>query len=110
MPRDAARLQRSAQRREMLLIATPAIALAAAALWFAYQFVEPAPPRTVLMSTGSSKGAYHLVGTRYAEILARSGVKLELKTSNGSKENAGRLLDMSSGVKVALVQGGAVLA
>jgi TRAP transporter TAXI family solute receptor len=110
MSRDAARLQRSAQRREMLLIAAPAIALAAAALWLAYQFVEPAPPRTVVMSTGSAKGAYHLVGTRYAEILARSGVKLDLKTSNGSKENASRLMDMTSGVKVALVQGGAVLA
>ncbi len=110
MLRNLIARQRLLQRRELLVIAAPAIALALAALWLAYQFVEPAPPRTILMSTGSSKGAYHLFGKKYAEILARDGVKLELKTSNGSKENASRLLDASSGVKVALVQGGAVTA
>lgn len=110
MLRNLIARQRMLQRRELLIIAAPAIALALAALWLAYQFVEPAPPRTFLMSTGSSKGAYHLFGKKYAEILARDGVKLELKTSNGSKENAARLLDASSGVKVALVQGGAVTA
>ena len=110
MLRDLVARQRMLQRREWLVIAAPAIALAMAALWLAYQFVEPAPPRTILMSTGSSKGAYHLFGKKYAEILARDGVKLELKTSNGSKENAARLVDPASGVKVALVQGGAVTA
>ena len=102
--------QHALQRRELIMIAAPAILLALGALWLAYQFVEPAPPRTILMSTGSSKGAYHLYGQKYAEILARDGIKLELKTSNGSKENAVRLMDPKSGVKVALVQGGAVTA
>ncbi len=102
--------QHALQRRELFMIAAPAISLALGALWLAYQFVEPAPPRTVIMSTGSAKGAYHIFGQKYAEILARDGIKLELKTSNGSKENAARLMDPKSGVKVALVQGGAVTA
>ena len=110
MLKDLVERQRALQRRELLLIAAPAIALAIGAMWLAYQFVEPAPPRTIIMSTGSSKGAYHLFGQKYAEILARDGIKLELKPSNGSKENAARLVDPKSGVKVALVQGGAITA
>lgn len=108
MLKELVERQRALQRRELAMIFAPAVLLALGALWLAYQFVEPAPPRTVVMSTGSAKGAYHLFGQKYAEILARDGIKLELKTSKGSKENAARLMDPASGVKVALVQGGAV--
>lgn len=97
------------QRREFLIILLPALFLAAAALWLAYQFVEPAPPRTVIMSTGSPLGAYHAYGQKYATILARAGVKLELMPSNGSRQNVARLIDASTHVKVALVQGGTVV-
>ena len=48
--------------------------------------------------------------TKYAEVLGRYGIKLELKTSKGSLENASRLSDPLSGVKVALIQGGTVSA
>ncbi len=71
MFKDTFGLQRVTQRREFLLIAAPAIAIAGAALWLAYQFVEPAPPRTVVMSTGSAKGAYHMVATRSASSPSR---------------------------------------
>ncbi|MGL4280846.1 MAG: TAXI family TRAP transporter solute-binding subunit, partial [Albidovulum sp.] len=98
--------QRLRQRRELAVILLPAIILAVGALWLAYQFVEPAPPGSVIMTTGSSKGAYHANGQKYAGILKRVGIELVLKTSNGSKENASRLLDPSSGVKVGLIQGG----
>ena len=110
MLREFFERQRLRQRRELVIILLPAILLAAGALWIAYQFVEPAPPRTVLMSTGSPLGAYHAYGQRYAAILGRAGVKLDLSTSNGSRENVTRLLDAASGVKLALVQGGTISA
>ena len=108
--RDAQKRERALHRRELLLILAPGTALVAAGILLAYQFVQPAPPRLVKMSTGAQSGANHQVATRYAEILARDGVTLELVTSKGSRQNADRLMDAASGVKVALAQSGAVTA
>lgn len=96
----------SAQMRELLLVLIPVVALAAALIWLAFQFVQPAPPRKITISTASQTGNYFMVGTRYAEILKKSGVTLEVRTSAGSSENVARLKDPNSGVQVALLQGG----
>jgi TRAP transporter TAXI family solute receptor len=71
-----------------------------------YQFVEPAPPRQLTISTGSDGGAYHAFGERYRTILAREGVDLQVVQSSGAIENVKRLLDEDSEVDVAFVQGG----
>jgi TRAP transporter TAXI family solute receptor len=94
------------QIREILLIALPLIALVIGAFVLAYQFVEPAPPRRLTMTTGSAQGAYNTFGERYAKILARSGITLDIKTSAGSIENLGRLMDPKADVQVAFMQGG----
>ena len=62
------------QRREIVLIALPIVLLIAAAFALAYQFVGPAPPRKITMTTGSPQGAYHAFGREYAEALAKAGV------------------------------------
>jgi TRAP-type uncharacterized transport system substrate-binding protein len=59
------------------------------ALSFAYQFVEPAPPKTIVITTGGESGAYYQFAKRYAAILAKNGITLEVKTSAGSLENLG---------------------
>ena len=64
------------------------------------------PPRTVVMATGAEGGANHELGMRYREILAKSGVKLQLLPTTGSLENLARLRDRQSGVGVGFVQGG----
>jgi TRAP transporter TAXI family solute receptor len=97
---------RRAQLREMALIVAPALLLILAAFAVAYQFVEPAPPRKFVMSTGSVEGAYHAFGKKYAEALKRAGVTLELRPSAGSLENIARLNEPASGVQAAFVQGG----
>lgn len=89
-----------------LTLGLPALVLVLLGFWLAYQFVEPAPPRTLVMSTGSETGAYHAYARRYQEILARNGIRLELKPSSGALENLKRLSDPASGVMVAFVQGG----
>lgn len=94
------------QWRELAQIMAPFIVLAIAIFWLAYQFVEPAPPKVVVMSTGGETGAYHAFAKSYAKSLAKSRVKLELRTSAGSIENVKRLKDASSPVSVALLQGG----
>jgi TRAP-type uncharacterized transport system substrate-binding protein len=60
------------QAREMLLVGGPAILLVAAAFWLAYQFVEPAPPDGLVITTGSTSGAYYAFANRYREELAKT--------------------------------------
>jgi TRAP transporter TAXI family solute receptor len=72
----------------------------------AYQFVQPAPPSRIVITTGSDSGAYYQFANRYAAILARNGVTLEVKTSAGSLENLARL--KSDEAQVGFVQGGVV--
>lgn len=92
--------------REYFWIIGPVALLVGAAFWLALQFVEPAPPRSFTMSTGSPSGGYHAFGQRYAGMIGKAGVKLELKPSAGSIENLARLKDPNSGVTVTLLQGG----
>jgi TRAP transporter TAXI family solute receptor len=94
------------QARELALILGPAIVLVLLAFLLAYQFVEPAPPRHITITTGSESGAYYTYAKRYAAILARSGVTLDVLPSKGSVENLARLEDPKGDVQVALLQGG----
>lgn len=93
-------------RQDYFKIYGAAALLTLAGFVIAYQFVEPAPPRIVVMSTGGVDGAYHRFAGRYAAALAQDGVTLQLQTSDGSVENIERLTDPSSSVQLALVQGG----
>ncbi|WP_374324023.1 TAXI family TRAP transporter solute-binding subunit [Azonexus sp.] len=72
----------------------------------AFQFVEPAPPRHVVMTSGSESGAYYQFAKRYAAILARSGITLEVRTSEGSVQNLDRL--KSGEAQIGFVQGGVI--
>lgn len=92
--------------RELTWILLPAVLVIAAAFGLAYQFVGPAPPSEVIMTTGSEQGAYHQFGKRYAAELAKSGVKLTLKPSAGTLENLSRLSEPGSRVQAGMVQGG----
>lgn len=83
-----------------------ALLLLVVGFFIAYQFVEPAPPRTLTLSTGNPDGAYHLFGERYREYLAEYGIEVQLRTSAGSIENLQRLV--AGEVDVAFVQGGTV--
>ena len=92
--------------RELAMIAGPALLVCLGAVWLAFQFVEPAPPKVVKMTTGSETGGYFKFGQRYAELMKAQGIKLEIATSAGSIENIKRLNDPATGFKLGLVQGG----
>lgn len=94
------------QLREIVLIAGPALILIAGAFWLAFQFVEPAPPQTVTITSGSEGGGYHTFAKQYAKILARSGIDLKVLTSAGSMENLKRLSGDEPTADLALMQGG----
>lgn len=92
--------------RDRAIIFLPALLLIIGAFWATFQFMEPAPPKTLTIATGGKGGAYYGYGTKYAEILARSGITLKVKETAGSLENLALLKDESSGVSLALLQGG----
>ncbi|PCH86047.1 MAG: C4-dicarboxylate ABC transporter substrate-binding protein [Piscirickettsiaceae bacterium] len=91
-------------KKDSLLAGGAGIVLLTAGFWLAYQFVEPAPPTTISISTGSQEGAYYANALKYKTLLAEQGITLNIKTSAGSTENLQRLL--SGETDLALVQGG----
>ena len=93
-------------RRDLWLTITAVVLFALAVFAFAFRFVEPAPPSSIVISTGAVDGGYHMFALRYREIRARDGVRVELRPSAGSQENVSRLLDDKSDVEVGFLQGG----
>jgi TRAP-type uncharacterized transport system substrate-binding protein len=92
--------------RDLLATAGPFVVLALALLVFAYWLLDPTPPRRLVMATGTERGAYAEFGTQYAKLLAREGIKVELRHTQGSVDNLALLRNPDSGVDVAFVQGG----
>jgi TRAP-type uncharacterized transport system substrate-binding protein len=95
-----------ARRRYLAWSVLALAALAAAAVWLAFAFLKPTPPRVVVMATGPEGGIRAELGKRYREILARSGIELRLSPSAGAVENVERLRDPKSGVSVAIIPSG----
>jgi TRAP transporter TAXI family solute receptor len=85
-----------------ITICVTATAIAVAAI----MMLRSVPPDNIVIATGGQGGAYYKVGSRYREELARAGVKVEVRATNGSPENLALLHDPRSGVSAALIQGG----
>lgn len=66
----------------------------------------PAPPKKIVIATGSKTGLYYELGQRFKERLAHEGITLEVKETAGSVENLKLLSSPKSGVALAFVQGG----
>ena len=92
--------------KEKAKIFGPAVVIAIVGFLVAYQFVTPAPPRHIVIGTGSPKGAYYAFGKKYSELFAKEGIRLEVKITTGSAENLKLLEADSDGVDIAFIQGG----
>jgi TRAP transporter TAXI family solute receptor len=93
-------------RRKRLIPWGIAAAIAAAGVCLSLWVVGPACPKKVVIATGGTDGAYFAFAKEYREILAESGVELEIRNTAGSVENIALLSDADSDVSLALVQGG----
>lgn len=100
------RLRKIRFDRDLLVIGVPSTLLIGGALALTLLLMRPAPPKEIVMSTGTPGGTYHANALKYREILAREGVTLNLWVSEGAVENLRRLSDPADGVDVAFVQGG----
>jgi TRAP transporter TAXI family solute receptor len=70
-------------------------------------WIDPAPPRSIVLATGQAGGGYEEFALRLQANLAAKGFTLELRQTGGSMENLQLLRDPASDVALALVQSGA---
>src|SRR5204863_6393996 len=91
---------------DLVVTVGPLLALLIATAWITLHFVHPAPPSTIVMTSGAEGSVFEVYAGRYAKILAQQGVTLKILPSQGSLENLKRLSDPKFTVDVGFVQGG----
>ncbi len=79
--------------RARLGVFGPAIVITLAALGVTYHFVQPAPPKHIVMAAGSESGVYYYYARAYRDRLAREGITVTLQVTRGSLDNIRMLQD-----------------
>lgn len=92
-------------KRRWLLAATAVVVLVMLG-WGLYTVLEPAFQTKIVITSGADQGIYRSFADRYAPILKRDGVTLEIRSSSGSVENFQRLNDPDSAYQVGFIQSG----
>jgi TRAP transporter TAXI family solute receptor len=92
------------ERRRFLIIW--ALVLMTVLGWALITALKPALQRTIVMTTGADNGIYRGFAERYAPILKRAGITLDIRSSSGSVENYQRLTDPGSEYEVGFIQSG----
>jgi TRAP transporter TAXI family solute receptor len=92
--------------RELLEATLPSLLLILVALVIAYKFIDPAPPRHIVITTGDPSLNYSAFASIYGVYLQNEGVTLESRESSGDVENLKRLKDPDSRVDIAFIQDG----
>lgn len=90
--------------RDLAVSVGPFIVLAVTLLVLAYWWLDPNPPRRVVLATGPAQSAYEEFGKRYAHLLAKNGIEVVLLASEGSASNLQLLRDGKA--DLGFVQGG----
>jgi len=87
--------------QRLLLVALPAAAVLAI-FYVVYSLVDPLPPRRLVIGAGIAGSGYDNFARRYARVLARDGIDLEIRNTAGAVENLDLLRDPASKVQAAL--------
>lgn len=85
-----------------LVIVIPWAAIVLAILYITYRLVDPLPPHRFAIAAGIAGTGYDIFARQYAQILARDGVELEVRTYAGAVEHFDVLRDAASGVQAAI--------
>ena len=92
--------------RSRLGLATIVLTMIAVSVLAVTYVLETAPSRHIVLASGLEDGLLHQYARRYIEILARSGVTVEERITNGPADNLRLLQDPKSGVDIGFTQGG----
>ncbi len=89
-----------------LLSIAPMVLFALGAAWLGYHYIDPAPPRRIVIATGAEDSDYLDFANRYRTALAVDGVTLDIQTSGGALDNLRKLRDQQEEATVAFLQDG----
>ena len=73
--------------RDLMVSIGPFVLFTIALLALTYWWLDPNPPKRVVLATGPAQSAYDEFGKRYADALKRYGITVELLTTEGSSDN-----------------------
>lgn len=90
--------------RDLLVSIGPFALLTLALLSVAYWWLDPNPPRQVVLATGPEQSAYEEFGKRYAQALRRYGIEVKQLRTEGSSANLDLL--RTGQADLGFVQGG----
>lgn len=99
---------RRASWRDVLIIGLPSLLLVVVAFWATSRFIQPAPPKQLVLASGSAGGGYQRYAAAYKPLLEREGIQLVERPTSGALENTALLRDADSDVDAGFVQGGIV--
>jgi hypothetical protein len=92
--------------RDLLITVIPILVLVVLAVWLTLKYASPAPPSSIIITSGAPDSAFGRTAERYRDILKRNGIKVQILPSDGALENLERLRDKTIKVDVGFVQGG----
>jgi hypothetical protein len=79
--------------RDVFVIVVPVLLVSVLVAWLAVKFIRPAPPDSIVMLAGPKESSYYNIAGRYAKIIERSGVKVQVVETDGARDNLRRLVD-----------------
>ena len=82
------------------------LVLVGVGLFLVYWFIQSAPPRTLVVTSGPPGSTFQRFADSYAKLLAKKGVTLQVRPSQGSLENLQRLKAAKREVDIGFVLGG----
>jgi uncharacterized protein len=88
--------------RSWFVIVAFSAAIAVGALYLTYHLIDPLPPRHFAIAAAGVGSVYENSAKQYQQILARYGVRLEIRNSASALEDYQLLRDPASGVQAAL--------
>ncbi len=92
--------------RDLFTVMLPVLALTLALGWLTVKLIRPAPPNRLVILSGPEDSSYHSSAQRYAKLIEAHGIKVEVRTTDGSIDNLKMLLDRKQAVDVGFVQTG----
>ncbi|WP_295446653.1 TAXI family TRAP transporter solute-binding subunit [uncultured Thiodictyon sp.] len=101
--RDERRALVEVVREQKLLVLLVLVSLAGAVY-----YLQPFPPRHLIMVTGRPDGAYSIIADSVAQYVQERGIELELHNSMASLQSAELLANPNGKVDIALIQGGSL--
>ena len=73
--------------RDMLILLIPGLLLTIGIGWLSFTMIRPAPPDTVVIAGGQEGSSFENNAKKYAELIAKHGIKVKVVTTDGSEEN-----------------------